>query len=297
MPALDAALSDWVCHAVGGATVREVRSLGDGGPPWMLRLDRDGGESAVVLRIGDPADSLPVRTEAVALRLAENAGVAVPRLIAVDADHVPPLLLSEAVAGASAIPRVRPAARLRSLGALAATLHGVVVPTDADLPHRTRPIPSVDFAALRSRQPAQPLLTRAEDAVRDRRPGSAEGLVHGDLWQGNVLWSGDALTAVVDWECAGVGPAGVDLGSLRCDAALCFGLAAAEDVLTGWQAAAGRPADDVAYWDVVAALSTPPDMQPFDQAIASQGRPDLTRETLRARRDEFLEAALDSLRT
>lgn len=277
--------------------MREVRSLGDGGPPWMLRLDRDGGESAVVLRIGDPADSLPVRTEAVALRLAENAGVVVPSLIAVDADHVPPLLLTEAVAGASAIPRGRPAARLRSLGALAATVHRVAVPTDAGLPHRTRPIPSVDFAVLRSREPAQPLLTRAEHAARDRRPGSVEGLVHGDLWQGNVLWSGDTLAAVVDWECAGVGPAGVDLGSLRCDAALCFGLAAAEDVLAGWQVAAGRPAADVAYWDVIAALSTPPDMQPFDRAIASQGRPDLTRETLCARRDEFLEAALDSLLT
>jgi hypothetical protein len=33
---------------------------------------------------------------------------------------------------------------------------------------------------------------------------------------------------VLDWDCAGVGPAGIDLGSLRCDAAWCHGIEAAE---------------------------------------------------------------------
>jgi hypothetical protein len=57
----------------------------------------------------------------------------------------------------------------------------------------------------------------------------------------------------------------------------------------------GRPAPDLAHWDVVAALSTPPDMGWFPSAIAGQGRSDLTREVLLRRRDEFLRFALSGL--
>jgi hypothetical protein len=49
----------------------------------------------------------------------------------------------------------------------------------------------------------------------------------------------------------------------------------------------------VAHWDVVAALSTPPDMGWFPDAIAGQGRPDLGQDLLVRRRDAFLRAALD----
>jgi aminoglycoside phosphotransferase (APT) family kinase protein len=45
-------------------------------------------------------------------------------------------------------------------------------------------------------------------------------LTHGDLWYGNTLWTGNAdLTAVLDWDAAGIGSPGVDLGSVRLDAA------------------------------------------------------------------------------
>ena len=52
--------------------------------------------------------------------------------------------------------------------------------------------------------------------------------------------------------------------------------------------AGGRPAaDDVAYWDVVAALSTPPDLSWFGGAIAGQGRSYVVDEVLIERRDAF----------
>jgi aminoglycoside phosphotransferase (APT) family kinase protein len=41
------------------------------------------------------------------------------------------------------------------------------------------------------------------------------GLVYGDLWSGNTLWDEGRLAAVLDWDCAGVGPADIDLGSAR----------------------------------------------------------------------------------
>jgi aminoglycoside phosphotransferase (APT) family kinase protein len=109
-------------------------------------------------------------------------------------------------------------------------------------------------------------------------PDDPAGLVPGDLRSGNTLWRGGELAAVIDWDCAGLGAAGAGLGSVRCDAARCDGLQAAGHVLAGWQREAGRPAESLAHWDAVAALSIPPDIDWFAEAIAGMtGRPDLTR--------------------
>lgn len=298
MPLLDLSIREWVLSRAGpGTSIVDVRGLHDGGSPWMLRLVRDSQDWSVVLRAGSAASPEPLRTEVTALRVAAECGIQAPRLIAADVDRDPPLVLTEAVAGRSTIPRQRPVNRLRTLGAFAAALHRVQVPPDTGLPTRDRPVALVDFSALRRshRHPTSPLLGRAEELVAARSPVSAHGLVHGDLWQGNTLWDGDRLVAVVDWECAGTGPAGVDLGWLRFDAALCFGLEAADEVLGGWQAAAGRVAEDLAYWDAVAALSTAPDMGWDAQAIGAQGRTDLSPTLLLDRRDDFLAVALAGL--
>jgi hypothetical protein len=92
-----------------------------------------------------------------------------------------------------------------------------------------------------------------------------------------------------------VGPPGIDLGSLRCDATWCHGVEAAGHILRGWEEEAGRPASEVPYWDAVAALVSPPDMGWFPLSMADQGRPDLTREVMLERRDAFLDAALSRL--
>ncbi|HZZ97861.1 MAG TPA: phosphotransferase [Jatrophihabitantaceae bacterium] len=276
----------WVL-GVAGAEPREVHGLRSGGAPWLLQFD----DREFVLRVAPDAET--VQIERKALVLAGAHGIAVPRLIAASND--PPLLLIERVRGSSAIPRQRPTARLRRLGELAARVHSIHVPFGFGLPERERSIADVDFDALRAAQPSQPLLVQAEEVARSYRPSGPAGLVHGDLWQGNAIWDGDDLMAVIDWDCAGAGQAGIDLGSARCDAATAFGVAAADDVLAGWQTAAGRPPDDVAYWDVVGALSTPPDMGWFVESVVGQGRSDLRRDVMVERRDDFLRAALDAL--
>jgi aminoglycoside phosphotransferase (APT) family kinase protein len=180
---------------------------------------------------------------------------------------------------------------------MAAAIHRLPAPPpSAALPVRTRPIEGVDFAALRRGRPPRELLVRAE-AVLDRLPvpASPRVFVHGDLWQGNTLWDGDRLTGIIDWDCAGVGPAGVDVGALRGDAATAVGGDAADEVLAGYEEATGRPLPDVAYWDLVTALATPVSMDWFVTAAQDQGRTDLDQPTMLARRDEFLAAALDRL--
>ncbi len=52
-----------------------------------------------------------------------------------------------------------------------------------------------------------------EELVRaDALPGVPRGLVHGDLFVDNVLWIGDRISAVLDWEMSCVDPFAFDLG-------------------------------------------------------------------------------------
>jgi aminoglycoside phosphotransferase (APT) family kinase protein len=287
---VDPRLVTWA-EGILGARIESVRGLRAGGSPWLVETRT----RSAVMRVATGDDIALLRVEQAGLELAATTGIPVPRVLATEFSGDPAAVLMERMPGSSAIPAQRPPPRLRALGAAAAVLHAVTVPAATRLPRRDRPIGPVDFDRLRAAAPAQELLQRAEKVRDAYRPRSAEGFVHDDLWQGNALWDGDRLTALIDWECAGVGPAGVDLGAVRLDAAMCFDVDAADDVLAGWEAEAGRCADDVAYWDVVAALSTPPDVGWFAGTISAQGRPDLTRELLEHRRNRFLSNALDQL--
>lgn len=51
-----------------------------------------------------------------------------------------------------------------------------------------------------------------EAAFARKLPGAPRGLVHGDLFPDNVLWIGDRVSALLDWEMCGVDPFAYDLG-------------------------------------------------------------------------------------
>ena len=292
----DAGVLDWA-SAVLDTGVTVLRGLRHGGSPWLLRA----GGRELVLRVARAEQAAETATEVAAMTYAARvAGSALPvaELLGYDLAERTGygLVLTARVPGTSVIPAEPDPERLRALGAAAARISSVKVTPAVALPVRSRPIEAEDFAGMRREQGASDLLRAAEAAVAAARPDDGRnGLVHGDLWHGNTLWDDSRLTAVLDWDCAGVGPAGIDLGSLRCDAAWCHGVEAAGHVLRGWEAEAGRPAGDVPYWDAVAALACPPDMGWFPVSMAAQGRPDLTREVMLERRDAFLGAALSRL--
>jgi aminoglycoside phosphotransferase (APT) family kinase protein len=287
---------DWASAALDTeVTVR--RGLRHGGPPWLL----GAGDREVVLRVARAEQAAETATEVAAMtHAARVAGAILPvaELLGYDLAERTGygLVLTACVPGTSVIPPEPDPERLRALGAVAARISSIELSPAPALPVRRRPIEGEDFAGMRRQQGASDLLRAAEAAVAATRPDDGQlGLVHGDLWYGNTLWDDGGLTAVLDWDCAGVGPTGIDLGSLRCDAAWCHGVEAAEHISRGWEAEAGRPASDVPYWDAVAALASPPDMGWFPTSMAAQGRPDLTREVMLERRDAFLDAALSRL--
>jgi aminoglycoside phosphotransferase (APT) family kinase protein len=287
----------WAASQVGaGARPVAVKGLRAGAGPWRLRIDHGGTVVEAVLRVGDPSRRQLLATEAAALGFAEVHQLAAPRLMAVDLDGVAagrPALLRTVLAGTSTIPAVASVTRLRALGAAAATLHSLPTGPRPDLPLRTRPLADVDFVAMRRTTGSSPLLeAAAERANQVPIPQAETVLVHGDLWQGNTLWSGGRCVGIIDWDAAGVGHPGIDLGTLRLDAAIMFGLPAAGEILEGWQQATGQAAAATAYWDLVAALTTPTDMATSLPVVHDHGRVDLDAATLNHRRDAFLHAAL-----
>ena len=117
--------------------------------------------------------------------------------------------------------------------------------------------------ARRPRQScASPTSTTPSGSLRRPRlqelpaPAGPTVFVHGDLWQGNSMWSGEEFVDVVDRDQAGAGHPGVDLGWLRFDAAILYGANGPAEILDGWRDARGREPQAVAYRDAVAALGS-----------------------------------------
>ncbi|MCU1687340.1 MAG: aminoglycoside phosphotransferase [Amycolatopsis sp.] len=288
---------EWAARAVGAAVV-DARGMREGGSPWLVRF---ANEDSAILRLGD-AGAAYVRqrfaTEVAALQVAAEHSLVTSRLIASDLDGTDAgaaAILSTVLLGISRVPRDPSPERLRALGAAAAALSAVELEPRPGLPLLRHSMDTNEFDFSIGRR-ADELFAEAEDRLNGLPvPLGPTVFVHGDLWQGNALWVGDTCTGLIDWEYAGVGHPGIDLGNLRCDAAMLNGPVEAELVLDGWEQAAGRPAEDVAYWDVVAALSTPVGLEKWLSPIHDQGRTDLRAQAVTDRRNAFLRAALDRL--
>lgn len=263
-----------------GALLVEVCDLHDGFGPWLVRCAPPSSSPvyAGVLRVAaDAADGKGpqyVRTEAAAMRIAEQFGVAAPRLVGLDAEG----RSAGRVASVQSVVDGEPlgqgpysADRLFSLGERLASVHRVSIEPSAELPIRRRAMDGGEGFLTERRRYAgsarwvagKRLLRRAEAELAQRpRPRDRIGLVHGDAWVGNAMALDGRCSGLFDWGSAGVGHPGVDVGYARLSAALTYGVHAAADVLAGWEAGTGEPLASIAYWDVVAALVTPPDLGP-----------------------------------
>ena len=303
---LPPAVLAWAAAAVAAdARVTRATDLPQsrGHGPWRLDVEAGGSQTQLVLHLGtadDKTESQRFTTQAAALHLAEDHGVAAPRLVAADLNaaatgHL--AMLQTVLPGSSRIPQHASPSRLRVIGRATAQIHAIPLEPTPALPARDRSISAVDFAALTVPAPAAALFAEARDYLARARPpaASASVFVHGDLWQGNMMFDGDRQTGTVDWDYAGAGPAGIDIGSLRCDIAVMYGLPAADEVLAGWEEWHGAPAADTSWWDLIAVTCSPPDLRLWLPNFHDQGRLDLDLATVTSRRDAFLTAALRDL--
>ena len=293
----------WAASIIGApdARVHAVAALRPDGSPWLIDVSDGGRTTRAVLKTGTAGMREELATEEAALRLAHANDLPAPLVLGSDFDGERAgclALLMTYVDGSDRIPVVADQHRLRAIGAAAAAIHSVQLEPTEELPLRQRPMPWVNFSELRRTQTAHTttLLQRGDDLLSELTPPVVEPVfVHGDLWAGNLLWREGACVGTIDWEAAGAGSYGVDLGSLRLDAALLYGDAAPEQVLAGWTSHGGRDAPDISYWDLVAALNTNANMAGALPTMHQAGRVDLDGDQLTARRDEFLREALAQL--
>lgn len=294
------AISEWVssvfaCKSSEGTPIN-VSALNERGGPWLVKCNcvDDGQESSAVLRVADQGRVAGkgdgyVRTEAAALRVAELHDVPAPRLLGLaDAGSVGVTASLQSVLDGEPIVRGSyDGRRLRTMGQLLAVLHRVRAEPEPDLPRRSQALePGGGFTEERRESAGSPrwnsgekLLENARQRISRQAPSSTRaGLVHGDAWMGNAMATGRECVGFVDWGCAGIGHPGVDVGYARLSAALTFGAAAAAELLTGWETEEGAELESLAYWDIVAALTTPPVIGSATDA-----------------RDQFLEDALSRL--
>ena len=256
------------CERAASGRVAAVRALTGGTSSAVHAVDLDDGR-ALVLRRFVRADWLAeepdiAAREAAALTLVRDRPVPAPRLVAVDvsgAEAGVPAVLTERLPGAVVWrpPALEP--WLRGLAALLPAIHATPVGGAA--------LPDYEPYALETR--AAPSWSRRPD-VWERAfarfdgppPPGPRGLVHRDFHPGNVLWSGGAVSGLVDWASAELGHPHADIGHCRWNLARVHGQAAADRFLelTGAVAYDG-------YWDVVACLGGF-DADEFDAKVAAE---------------------------
>ena len=113
-------------------------------------------------------------------------------------------------------------------------------------------------------------------------------LLHGDFWLGNLLWEGDQLTGIVDWEDAMLGDPLADLGKSRLEMLWTLG-AQAMELYTAKYLSLNSALDISAlpFWDLWGAAR----LSHFATFAADAN----AAEKMRAQYDDFVEAALNAL--
>ncbi len=236
----------WAAGRLGGPVI-SARAL-RGGMSSAVHLltvqDSSGQRRQAVLRRyvrPEPSEQEPdaAGREARALRVARQAGVPTPALLAVDPAGmeagVPAVLMSRLPGRVDWWPSDMDR-WLRRLAEILPGIHCAPLPP-ADVLPLFAPYPQASYRPPGwARYPH--LWERAAEISYGPPPRLPAVLVHRDFHPGNVLWRRGTVSGVVDWQGACTGPAMADVGHCRVNL-LGFGTDAAQRFTALWQQAAG----------------------------------------------------------
>ena len=284
---------EWARKAIGpSARVVSVGALtgGTSHGNHAIVMETATTDVEVVLRrwvrpdweISDPEYS--AAREAANYGLLDGTSVAAPRILAADTDawecDVPALLLTRARGR-----RVTSEELIRSPQPLAEaiySLHSSVVSDAARslLPYSPFTEPSEVAAPAWSAN--RDAWHRAVELAAVPIPDAAV-FIHRDFHQGNTLWTGESVSAIVDWTTASWGPPSVDLCHMRVNLVLAAGLDTADAFADAYRSVAGSDRLNP-LWDLKMAVDFIPDFR-ADGASTPELR----------RLDEFVLTALSGL--
>ncbi|MEO5853541.1 MAG: aminoglycoside phosphotransferase family protein [Nocardioides sp.] len=281
--------------AAWGRDVTAARPLTGGWTSTMLALEATDGARAVLrLMTREPwrthAAGLLAR-EADVQRLLAGTPVPAPASWALDPDGTAtgdPAHLMSWLPGSLVLDRADDGL-LRALAAMLRTVHRVDPGADRPRAYQSWAPPAKRIVPAWASDPS---VWRAAFAVLDGpEPAYEPTFLHRDFHLGNVLWTGDEITGVVDWVETSWGPVGLDVAH----AATCLALLHGSDAASAFgdhYIDLGGLLPDQRYWDVLDAVGYLPDPTKVATPWREAGR-DITDDQARRRLEEHLARVLD----
>ncbi|TFJ92705.1 phosphotransferase family protein [Lentibacillus salicampi] len=224
--------------------------------------------------------------EAASLQVVEKTGVVAPELIAYDATGegcgVPAVLMTK-LDGAV---ELKPDNMGGWLEGLAETLAGIHRVDATNFSYHYFPYNDSHSFEVPVWTDVPETWKKALDLVNSMKPSQKECLIHRDYHPANVLWNGGAVSGVVDWVNACMGPCEIDIGHCRLNLAMLYGTDTADAFLQTYQHY--MRVHYHRYWDIIALinfLDGPPEVYPGWEAFGITG---LTNHLMKERLDAFI---------
>lgn len=262
-----------------------------------------GARQRVVVRrpsaeLGQAEPELARREHAV-LTMARDARVPAPKPLLVDEANA--RIVLEFVEGALDFRPANPGGSMRELAKVLVAIHGIdvrrldpsLLPQRADTVSESLRVPPVALdAALGEAQ-----LRAALGKLWPWTPKNRRVLLHGDYWPGNVLWRGEQIVAVLDWEEAELGDPLADVALARLDLWWAFGREASDEFTRRYRELTRVDWTHLPHWDLCVALRPMSQLARWAQAYSTPAiaRPDIDVAHMARVHREFVERALSEL--
>lgn len=244
----------------------------------LVLLSHSGGD-----RLRNPAIA---RDEFRLLKTLRSAGLAVAQPLHLALDHAPPYFIAAYLPGSPRFAADEGPAFCRCLAELLSEIHALSL-TQRDLSYLPRQADRV-AEYLEAAGSADERIRDAMRSVADSIQPNASVLLHGDFWLGNLLWEGDKLSGIIDWEDAMLGDPLGDLGKSRLEMLWAQGEAAMREYSEAYLALNPQlDAGALPFWDLWGAARLP-----HYASFASD--PGKVR-GMRRQYDRFVQAAIDAL--
>jgi aminoglycoside phosphotransferase (APT) family kinase protein len=229
-----------------------------------------------------------VRREAAILTGLATAELPAPRLVAFDAEaeHCSsPALLMTRLPGRMLLRPADPGDWLRQMAAMLPTIHAAQVNArPAELWLDPADLTTPDWSS------DDGMWQAAFELFHGGPPDGERCFIHRDYQQFNLLWTGQALTGVVDWALSSYGSPDIDVGHCRLNLTVVYSAEFAARFLSYYEQIAGRRVEP--WWDVAGLLVYLPGWDEFLQRQAGR-RLTIDSAGMHARVEASLRAALD----
>ena len=277
---------------------------------WMTRIEvqrPDGSRHRLVVRRGRQPDAerhtLPFGVEFGLLRHLDAHGIPVARPRAFDdSGRILPqaYVVLDFVQGATRFTSEDPVGMAVQMADVLAAVHdldatGASLPV---LPLHTDRMQGWVITDLARREPDPSLREHLVRRHLDEHwppPATELCLLHGDYFPGNIVWEGDAIAAVIDWESAALGDPMADIATTRLDLRWAYGAELAERFTHRYLTMTGRSTATLPVWELVASLRPAGAVSLWASDMAAHGRPDITADSMRTEQHAYVDSALQRL--